>query len=117
MVVPPCPWKLARSAYGTLTKESFFSDNDALLFQLGDLSTDPRCPGLQFQPTGFPELVLTMDKTHLPSLTGGTCISTYSSASTPNTCRINSTASQSMGSQPTTRLIVTAKQPVYALAS
>ena len=71
MVVSPCPWKLARSAHGTLTKESFFSDHDALLFQLGDLSRDPRCPGLQFQPMGFLELALAHDKPHLPSLTGG----------------------------------------------
>ena len=69
MVIPPCPWKLARSALGTLTKES--SDHDVLLFQLGDLSTDPRCLGLQFKPMGFPELALTTDKPHLPSLTGG----------------------------------------------
>ena len=71
MVVPPCPWKLARSARGTLTKESFFSNHDALLFQLVDLSTDPHCPGMQFQPTGFPELALAHDKPHVPSLTGG----------------------------------------------
>ena len=68
LVVPHglCPWKLARSAHGTLEEKSFFSDHNALLFQLGDLSTH-----LQFRPTGFPELALTQDKPHLPSLTGG----------------------------------------------
>ena len=32
MVIPPFPWKLARSTHDTLTKESFFSNHDALLF-------------------------------------------------------------------------------------
>ncbi len=71
LVVPPCPWKLARSASGILSKSSFFSNHEALLFQLGKPSTDPRCPGLEFQPTGFPELALTTAKPHLPTLAGG----------------------------------------------
>ena len=115
MVIPPCPWKLARSTHGTLNEESFFSDHDALLFQLGEISTDPRCPGLQFRPTEFSELALIQDKPHLPSFTRGDV--TSSAESTLSTSRINCTASPSMGSPPTTRPIVRASLPVYVLAS
>ena len=55
LVVPPCQWKLAQNLHRALDEKSFFSNHNALLFQLGDLSIDPRCPGLQLRPTGFPE--------------------------------------------------------------
>ena len=68
LTVTPCPWKIARTSHGFLTENTYFSKDDGILFELGQPSSDIRCPGLRVRHTGYDDLAIVEKRPNLPRL-------------------------------------------------
>ena len=68
LTVTPCPWKIARNSHGFLTENTYFSNDDGILFELGQPSSDIRCPGLRVRHTGYYDLAIAKKRPNLPRL-------------------------------------------------
>ena len=70
LTVTPCPWKIACTSNGFLTDHTYFSRDDGILFELGQPTSDIRCPGLHVRHTGFDDLAIVEKRPNLPLLDG-----------------------------------------------
>ena len=64
------PWNIARNSNGFLTDHTYFSQEDGILFELGQPTNDIRCPGLHVRQTGFNDLAIVEKRPNLPRLDG-----------------------------------------------